>query len=73
MSRRAGHHHRRDVGGAAEDLDRGSRPTEHPGPYHADPRSPAYIPYCDDGSLYYDPFACTEMIESFGTMLSGDE
>jgi hypothetical protein len=27
-----------------------------------DPSSSGYVPYCDSGSLYYDPSSCDEMI-----------
>lgn len=31
-------------------------------PYFLDPASTGYIPYCDPGSLYYDPESCDEMV-----------
>jgi len=32
-------------------------------PYFSDPSSTGYIPYCDPGSLYFDPPSCEEMTQ----------
>jgi hypothetical protein len=32
------------------------------GTYFSDPSSPGYVPYCDPGSMYYDPSSCEELI-----------
>ncbi len=32
-------------------------------PYFSDPASIGYVPYCDPGSLYYDPSSCDDMTE----------